>query len=182
MHGFANQVLARRAALLTRIDSLWAGVCPYTKIRVHGDYHLGQVLCVGDDFVSIDFEGEPARPLVERRAKQSPLRDVAGMLRSLSYAAETGLRAATGEHASRARLAAWARGWESWTSASFVEGYLHAAGAAVFVRPIRTSCRALDLLKLHKALYALHYEMNNRPSWVALPLRGILEMLESGAR
>ncbi|RPI57029.1 MAG: hypothetical protein EHM55_03285 [Acidobacteria bacterium] len=179
----ANQVLARRAVLLTRIDSLWAGLCPYTKIRIHGDYHLGQVLCVGDDFVIIDFEGEPARPLVERRAKQSPLRDVAGMLRSLSYAAETGLRAAAGADASRARLAAWARGWESCTSTSFVEGYLHAAGAAVFVPSDSNQFRrALDLFMLHKALYELHYEMNNRPSWVTLPLRGILEMLESGAR
>ncbi len=179
----AAQVLARRQALLDRIDNLWSGLCPYTKIRVHGDYHLGQVLCVGDDFVIIDFEGEPARPLVERRAKQSPLRDVAGMLRSLSYAAEAGLRAAAGANTTRTQLAVWARGWESWASASFVEGYLHAAEAAAFVpSDSHQLWHALDLFTLHKAIYELHYEMNNRPSWVALPLRGILEILESGPR
>ncbi len=177
----AGRVLALRGTLLERIDTLWAGMRPYTKTRIHGDYHLGQVLCVGDDFVIIDFEGEPARPLAERRAKQSPLRDVAGMLRSFSYAAEAGLRAVADLRATRASLAPWARSWEALTSESFVQGYLRNAGGAAFVPPDAHQLRqALVLFTLHKALYELQYEMNNRPSWAALPLRGILQISSSG--
>lgn len=179
----ATQVLRRRSQLFDRIDKLWSALAVHIRIRVHGDYHLGQVLCVGKDFVIIDFEGEPARPLAERRAKQSPLRDVAGMLRSLSYAAEAGLRAAATEGVSRAALSAWARGWEGWACESFVDGYLRAAESAAFVPSDPNQLwHTLDLFTLHKAIYELNYEMNNRPSWVALPLRGILEILESGSR
>jgi len=178
----AHGVLARRAALLERVARLWSAVDPYVKIRIHGDYHLGQVLCVGNDFVIIDFEGEPARPLAERRAKQSPLRDVAGMLRSLSYAAEAGLRAAAGGDAVlRVSLNPWARAWESSTSASFLDGYLRTAEGAVFMPSSSDQFRrALELFVLNKAIYELHYEMNNRPQWAALPLRGVMQILESG--
>jgi trehalose synthase-fused probable maltokinase len=177
----SDEILSRRSDLVDRIDMLWAEVEPFTKIRIHGDYHLGQVLCVGDDFVIIDFEGEPARPLAERRAKQSPMRDVAGMLRSFSYAAEAGLRAAPSADRARADLASWAHAWEAVISAVFVEGYLHAAGPAIFVpRGPHQFRRTLDLFVLHKAIYELQYEMNNRPSWVALPLRGIRQILEAG--
>jgi trehalose synthase-fused probable maltokinase len=179
----ARWVLDRRTVLFERIDQLWSGIRPFVKIRVHGDYHLGQVLCVGDDFVIIDFEGEPARPLAERRAKQSPLRDIAGMLRSLSYAAHIGLRtAAAGDDSIRSQLAAWARGWEAWTSASFLEGYLDAAAAGAFM-PAESEQfrRALELFMLDKALYELQYEMNNRPLWAAAPLSGVMQILESGA-
>ena len=179
----ARQVLDRRQALLDRLDRSWREIRPFVKIRIHGDYHLGQVLCVGDDFVIIDFEGEPARPLADRRAKQSPLRDVAGMLRSLDYAGETGLRAAAaGRAATREQLEPWARAWAADASAAFLRGYLDAARGAPFVPSDPEQLRrALDLFMLDKAVYELRYEMNNRPQWAATPLGGIMQILDSGA-
>ncbi len=148
-----------------------------TRTRFHGDYHLGQVLYTGRDFLIIDFEGEPARPLNERRAKHSPLRDVAGMLRSFHYAAATALRA----RADRARLEPWARLWNQWVSAAFVKAYLATAGQASFVPRSRDGLQVLlDAYLLEKAIYELGYELNNRPDWVPIPLQGILHLVEAG--
>jgi maltose alpha-D-glucosyltransferase/alpha-amylase len=150
-----------------------------SKIRIHGDYHLGQVLWAEGDFYILDFEGEPARPIAQRREKQSPMKDVAGMLRSFSYAAYAGLFA----HAATrpdlfAHLESWARIWQTWACASFLKGYLHTADGALFV-PAEASQREalLQLFTLDKALYELNYELNNRPEWVRIPLAGILEIL-----
>ena len=148
------------------------------KIRIHGDYHLGQVLWAESDYYLLDFEGEPARPLDERRLKQSPLKDVAGMLRSFSYAAYAALFAASDGHADVfARLEPWARAWILWTSVAFQRGYLAAAGGAAFV-PADAVQRAslLDLFLLEKALYELQYEQNSRPDWVRIPLQGLEEL------
>ena len=150
------------------------------KIRVHGDYHLGQVLKTRDGFAILDFEGEPARPLRERRAKQCALKDVAGMMRSFSYAAET----ATREPGGNARTAhTLARVWEETTVAAFWEGYRSIA------RLVETSVapddperfdRLLRFFALDKALYELRYELNNRPDWLAVPVNGIRRILEAG--
>jgi maltose alpha-D-glucosyltransferase/alpha-amylase len=152
-----------------------------SKIRVHGDYHLGQVLWVEGDFYILDFEGEPARPIEQRREKQSPLKDVAGMLRSFSYAAYAGL---FGHAASRPeqfeRLEPWARIWQTWTSAAFLRGYFLTAGGALFIPPDPAQRdRLLQLFVLDKALYELNYELNNRPDWVRIPLWGILATLNA---
>ncbi|HET7694944.1 MAG TPA: maltose alpha-D-glucosyltransferase [Vicinamibacterales bacterium] len=150
-----------------------------SRTRVHGDYHLGQVLWSEGDFYILDFEGEPARPLHARREKELPLKDVAGMLRSYSYAAYAALfNRATGRPDEFERLEGWARAWERWAGASFLKGYLAAAGAAPFL-PADPVQRAwlLDLLLLDKALYELNYELNNRPEWVRIPLRGLAELL-----
>ena len=145
-----------------------------TRIRFHGDYHLGQVLYTGRDFLIIDFEGEPARPLSERRAKHSPLRDVAGMLRSFHYAAYAALRV----RRDRARLEPWARCWTQWVSAGFVKAYLTTAGQASFVPRSRDELQVLlDAYLLEKAIYELGYELNNRPDWVPIPLQGILQLI-----
>jgi maltose alpha-D-glucosyltransferase/alpha-amylase len=148
-------------------------------IRVHGDYHLGQVLWSEGDYYLLDFEGEPARPIEERRHKQSPLKDVAGMLRSYSYAAYAALFArAANQRLDFERLEPWARVWQIWVSASFLRGYLETAGPAPFL-PLDPVQRRLllDLFLLDKAFYELNYELNNRPEWVRIPLRGILELL-----
>jgi maltose alpha-D-glucosyltransferase/alpha-amylase len=154
------------------------------RTRLHGDYHLGQVLFTGSDFVIIDFEGEPARPLNERRTKRSPLRDVAGMLRSFHYAAysamfeelETGVAGA----ASRDRLERWVRYWYKWVSVAFLSGYLSSAGEASFLPKDRDELRVLlELFLLHKAIYELGYELNNRPTWVQIPMAGILDIVGS---
>jgi trehalose synthase-fused probable maltokinase len=150
------------------------------KIRIHGDYHLGQVLWSEGDFYILDFEGEPARPLEERRQKESPIKDVAGMLRSFSYAAHAALFAhVAGPAAGFERLEPWGRVWERWAGAAFLKGYLAAAGSAPFIPadPAMLST-LLDLFLLDKALYELNYELNNRPDWVRIPLHGLKELLQ----
>jgi maltose alpha-D-glucosyltransferase / alpha-amylase len=148
------------------------------RTRIHGDFHLGQVLWSEGDFYLIDFEGEPARSLEERRRKDSPLKDVAGMLRSFGYAAYAALFARSAGRAEDVdRLEGWARAWQTWVGASFLKGYLATAGSAPFL-PQDHGQRAslLDLFLIDKALYELKYEMNNRPDWVRIPLRGLAEL------
>ena len=148
------------------------------RTRTHGDYHLGQVLNTGDDFVILDFEGEPARSLAERRLKRSPLRDVAGMLRSFHYAAHSAV-SKLGEM--RAFAEPLSELWAGTVSRAFLEGWLSQTAGAPFVPP-----RPADLLQLleafllEKALYEIAYELNNRPTWVGIPLRGILSLLQRG--
>ncbi len=152
-----------------------------SKIRVHGDYHLGQVLWAEGDYYIFDFEGEPARRLAERREKQSPLKDVAGMVRSFSYAAHAALFAhAATRPADVPRLEPWARIWQRYATAAFLRMYFSTADRALFV-PAAPSQRdaLLALFVLGKALYELNYELNNRPDWVRIPLGGILEMLNA---
>ena len=173
---FAQRLLAQREDVLQQFDSLERLGSGIGRIRCHGDYHLGQVLVSEGDVIIIDFEGEPARPLQERRAKSSPLRDVAGMLRSFSYAALTGLGAATQTRREDVdRLAPWAELWERWIGALFLRAYLGATAGAAFLPP---DSGDLDLLlhafTVHKAMYELGYELNNRPEWVHIPLTGLL--------
>jgi trehalose synthase-fused probable maltokinase len=148
------------------------------RCRIHGDYHLGQVLFTGDDFIIIDFEGEPARPLSERRAKRLPLQDVAGMLRSFHYAAYAPILGEAGGVAKLDRLGSWARYWQMWVSAAFLKTYLEISGSAPYLARTRPELEALlDVYILDKAVYELGYELNNRPHWVAIPLEGILSSL-----
>ena len=150
-----------------------------SKIRIHGDYHLGQVLWAEGDFYILDFEGEPARPVAQRRQKQSPLKDVAGMLRSYSYAAYAGLFAhAASRPAEFSRLEPWARIWQTWATAAFLRAYFTTSAGSLFI-PSDDVQRdgLLRLLVLNKALYELNYELNNRPDWVRIPLWGIFDPL-----
>ncbi len=149
------------------------------KIRCHGDYHLGQVLKTADSFVVIDFEGEPARPLDERRAKHSGLRDAAGMLRSFNYAVHAVLREREAAGDARARVTL--DGWERLARDAFLDGYV----AGVRPSPVRVVPPTRDELvqvcsvfELEKACYELRYELNHRPEWVALPLAGISKILD----
>lgn len=179
----AQVLLQHRAHLLARFDALRRLDPRVVKTRVHGDYHLGQVLQVGGDFVIIDFEGEPARPLSERRTKQSPMKDVAGLLRSLSYAAQVGLRTlAEARLDDIPVLTPWARAWTTWTSAAFLRTYVRSVSHAGFVPADPESCGVLlDAFVLDKALYELRYEMNARPQWIDIPLEGLLSILSAQA-
>jgi len=173
----ARQVLEQREALLHQFDELRSVGGTSLRIRCHGDYHLGQVLVNEGDVFILDFEGEPARPLAARRAKCSPLRDVAGMVRSISYAALTALSAATNARPEDAkRLAPWAAFWETWVNAAFLRAYLTATRAAALLPPPADLEVLLRGYVLEKALYELAYELNNRPSWVHIPLAGILQL------
>ena len=149
------------------------------RIRIHGDYHLGQLLWAESDYYILDFEGEPARPLPERRRKESPLKDVAGMMRSFSYAAYAALFASSDRREDAYnRLEPWARAWVYWTSAAFLRGYTTAAGAAPFLPADRVQrASLLELFLIVKALYELRYELNTRPEWVRIPLRGLEELV-----
>ncbi|HEY7059457.1 MAG TPA: putative maltokinase, partial [Vicinamibacterales bacterium] len=149
------------------------------RIRVHGDYHLGQVLWAEGDFYILDFEGEPSRSLEDRRTKESPLKDVAGMLRSFSYAAYAALFAHTATRKSEfERLERWAHAWQLWTGSAFLKGYLGALRDAAILPAAPTQQQLLlDVFLLDKAVYELKYELNNRPDWVRIPLRGMQELV-----
>ena len=148
------------------------------RIRVHGDYHLGQVLYTGHDFVIIDFEGEPTRTLYERRLKRLAMRDVAGMLRSFSYASQAALRSQQSTPTQLPELQAWARFWSDSVSGVFLKSYLATAGNAPWVPQNQEDLEVqLTTMLLEKALYELRYELNLRPDWVSIPLRGILDLV-----
>jgi maltose alpha-D-glucosyltransferase/alpha-amylase len=153
-----------------------------TRIRHHGDLHLGQVLHTGKDVLIIDFEGEPARPLIERLRKRSAVRDVAGMLRSFHYAAASTLRGQlqTG-HISPGdaeRLEAWAELWYRAAARAFLGRYLETAAGASFIPADRDElAMLLDVFLLEKALYEVSYELNNRPTWLPIPLAGIRSVM-----
>ena len=152
------------------------------RIRCHGDYHLGQVLYTGKDFAIIDFEGEPARPLSERRLKRSPLRDVAGMVRSFDYAAHSAAllySASTSSQEEFLLLERWGRFWYTWVSAAFLASYLETVkGARLLPEDPEDVSILLNAYLLEKAVYEIGYELNNRPDWLRVPLRGIMQLLE----
>jgi maltose alpha-D-glucosyltransferase/alpha-amylase len=174
----AASVLSRRRRILEYLGNVKFDDLRAQRIRIHGDYHLGQVLRVKTDFVILDFEGEPARSLEYRRSKQSPLKDVAGMLRSFSYAAYGTLINYTARHPEDfARLEPWAQLWERFVAAEFLRAYRDAAHGAPFLPASRTDFRKLlDVFLLDKALYEILYELNSRPGWVRIPLLGMTSL------
>ena len=149
------------------------------RIRVHGDYHLGQVLRTQNDFVILDFEGEPARSLAERRQKQCALKDVAGMLRSFSYAAYAALiNFSERRPQTSSQLVSWAQLWECSAVRAFLHSYRETTGNARFLPTARADFRKLlNIFILDKALYEVRYELNSRPAWVRIPLLGILSLM-----
>lgn len=173
-----NRVLAAGDRLTSRFNGLALMKSRATRIRCHGDYHLGQVLRVGSDWILLDFEGEPLLSLAERQKKHSPLKDIAGMLRSFAYAAMHVLLSE--QPAAEARpLAERLHLWQAWVQAAFLHGYLTRAAGASFL-PVREKNLRLLLSSflLDKAMYEAEYELNNRPDWLRIPLDGILALLE----
>jgi maltose alpha-D-glucosyltransferase/alpha-amylase len=180
----ALELLAVEAEILQRQSKLLRKKMIATKTRVHGDYHLGQVLNTGKDFIIIDFEGEPSRALSERKLKRSPLRDVAGMLRSFHYAAHTALA----QELPNVRaedvpyLEPWAEAWTQFVSAIFLRSYLVAAKGASFIPEDSEDVETLvEAFLLEKAVYEVGYELNNRPAWLPIPMRGVREILRQSA-
>jgi maltose alpha-D-glucosyltransferase/alpha-amylase len=175
----ADKVIAGRRQLERRLRAV-EGIKPSGgRSRIHGDYHLGQVLVAQNDVMIIDFEGEPRRSLEERRKKSSPLRDVAGMLRSLDYAAFSALGAieegAATADAMRRRVASW----REFASREFLESYReHAAGNVTHPSDQAFADALLDMFVIQKAVYEVMYELSNRPAWVTIPLNGLLTYLD----
>ncbi len=174
----AGAVLALRDRVSARIEAMSAQAPRGLKFRIHGDYHLGQVLVTRNDFVIIDFEGEPGHSLEQRAAKHSPLRDVAGMLRSFGYVRHSALRNVAHNEAEGARLSPLARAWETEVREAFLAAYEAAARDANLYVPedLRAGSGLLGLFELEKALYELRYELGNRPGWAGVPLQGILDL------
>jgi maltose alpha-D-glucosyltransferase / alpha-amylase len=171
----ANEVLAQQGRLLARLETQVAEESAGRRIRIHGDYHLGQVLVTRNDFVIVDFEGEPGHSIDERRAKQSPLRDVAGMLRSFSYVEHSALRSVAHDEVEFAKLSPLARAWAAEVREAFLTAYDALARDAALYAACTPGRGLLGLFELEKALYELQYELNNRPGWAGIPLQGILE-------
>jgi maltose alpha-D-glucosyltransferase/alpha-amylase len=170
-----DEVLLRFRAIVNRGLSS-------SRVRTHGDYHLGQVLYTGSDFVITDFEGEPAKSLNERRLRRSPLRDVAGMLRSFSYAVHTSLRE-RGQRGlpeeSERQAHEWGQFWQAWVSGVFLGSYLNEVSRGAFLQASRDELELLlGVYMLEKAVYEMAYELNNRPDWLFVPLQGILELMQ----
>jgi maltose alpha-D-glucosyltransferase / alpha-amylase len=178
----AGRLLDQQHSIFAQLGELLNARIDARRIRCHGDYHLGQVLFTGKDFVIIDFEGEPERPVSERRIKASPLRDVAGMLRSFHYVAHAALRGKTPTlfvESAPISSETWAAFWSAWAAASFVHAYLTAARPGGFLPADQSQLRTLlRAYLLEKALYELRYELNNRPDWVKIPLEGILQLAQ----
>jgi len=176
----AEALLAQPERVLGKIDALALPSGTAMKIRCHGDYHLGQVLIAEHDFRIIDFEGEPSRPTEERSQKQSPLRDVAGMLRSFNYARWTALANASHAPDDHGRLAPLAQAWESQVRNAFIESYdaaISVPGSTALYPSLAAMRPLLSFFELEKALYELRYELASRPAWVRVPLQGIQALI-----
>jgi maltose alpha-D-glucosyltransferase/alpha-amylase len=178
----AGEILGREEEILARFRRLVEHRIAATAIRCHGDYHLGQVLVTGDDVAIIDFEGEPSFPLAERRLKRPPLRDVVSMLRSFAYAADAALMertesgAAWGEAISP-ELECRARHWQLANAAAFLREYLAAIDPGLAPSSRADLALLLDVFLLEKTVYQLGHELRARPGWVAIPLRGLQQLL-----
>jgi maltose alpha-D-glucosyltransferase/alpha-amylase len=177
----AEQILGQQKSLLESVKAITGRKLDALRIRCHGDYHLGQVLYTGKDFIVLDFEGEPTRSLAERRLKRSPLFDVAGMLRSFHYCSRVGqanvIKRGLGNPEDAPALSAAARLWYLATSARFVGAYLEVGAKSEYLPKSREDIeRLLQVYLLEKACYELRYELNNRPDWVEVPMQGILEL------
>ena len=181
IQGEAVPILSSEREIMKRLKLILQTKYSAKKIRIHGDYHLGQVLFTGKDFVIIDFEGEPARALSERRLKRSALRDIAGMLRSFHYAAYSTLflhKSIREEDVSILESAAEL--WYAKISDVFIKAYFKSIGKAEFLPKTTKELETLlQIYLLDKAIYELGYELNNRPDWILIPLRGIRQVLDN---
>jgi maltose alpha-D-glucosyltransferase/alpha-amylase len=176
----AKVILEAKQEILKCFGNLTTHKISAMKIRIHGDYHLGQVLYTGNDFIIIDFEGEPARPLSERRLKRSALRDVAGMMRSFHYAAHGAvILRPVSQTANPEDVRKLLDLWYQYVSGIFLHSYLETAGEVEFLpRNKQEFEMLLGAFLLEKAIYELGYELNNRPDWLMIPIRGVQQLLK----
>ncbi|MDH4045612.1 MAG: phosphotransferase, partial [Gemmatimonadota bacterium] len=177
----AAAVLATRDTLMAHLRAVSQRRLGGMRIRCHGNYHLGEILFTGRDFVIVDFEGEHALSLDQRRMKRSPLVDVAGMLRSFDYAARSALLDGRVRPGDVDILAPWADAWSYWISRAFVDAYRETIEPTGLLPRSANDVRLLlDCYQLEKALYEVAHELNHRPTWTAIPLHGIETLLQAG--
>ena len=173
-------LLQKQKTILQQFDPIRLEKIDTLKIRIHGDYHLGQVLFTGKDFVIIDFEGEPSRPVSERKIKRSVFRDISGMLRSFDYAAFNVLQESHSVLRPEDRLALepWADRWSFYVGQHFIDTYFEKTkGSDIVPEDPKQREHLMRAYLMNKAVYELNYELNNRPQWAGIPLRGILKLL-----
>jgi maltose alpha-D-glucosyltransferase/alpha-amylase len=175
----AHELLRREKEILMQFEPIRKEKIETVKIRIHGDYHLGQVLYTGNDFVILDFEGEPARSISERKIKRSVYRDLAGMLRSFDYAAyNVLLNNPSIRPEDRTVLQPWAELWSFHVGQHFIDAYTELTkGKALIPTDARQRELLLRSYLMNKAVYELNYELNNRPEWAAIPMNGILHLI-----
>jgi maltose alpha-D-glucosyltransferase/alpha-amylase len=178
----AKRLLARASEVRSRVAAFPLDGQTGVKTRFHGDYHLGQVLVSRNDFLIIDFEGEPARSFEERRQRSSALRDVAGMVRSFNYARWSALRRVAQSAEEIAKLEPAAREWEAETRAAFLDAYMGRMAKGGTTQTADAAARLLALFEFEKAMYELRYELDNRLDWVQVPLQGILALVDAHGR
>jgi len=180
----ADKVFSLRSEILDVLKRIYKNKFEAVKIRNHGDFHLEQVLFTGKDFVITDFEGESSRSFSERRLKRSPLRDVAGMIRSFHYVAYSGL-VGNNQHSDDEikLLQPWAEHWFHYMSGFFIKAYLEKVQGSNFIPTVEEDLTAmLETFILEKAIYELNYELNNRPDWVLIPILGIQSIMRKYSR
>ncbi len=175
----AENVLSRKKDILKFFKRVYHHTIPLMKIRTHGNYHLNEVLWTGKDFVIIDFEGERARPFSERRLKRSALRDVASMVRSFHYVAYSSIMEPEYDrHRKEGNIEDWAEAWFYHVTHLFLQTYTDKADGSEIIPEEKEDFKLLmEIFMLEKAVYELNYELNNRPEWVLIPLRGILSII-----
>jgi maltose alpha-D-glucosyltransferase/alpha-amylase len=183
-HALAALVLGHKSQVMQIFALIRGKLLSAQRTRIHGDYHLGQVLWTGRDFVIVDFEGEPSRPVSARRSKSSPLKDVASMIRSLHYATHRAMIHTEDKVSQTATLSREleirADHWLYWSASAYLQAYLRTATGASFLPKDPAELQGLlYVFMLEKAIYELGYELDHRPDWVTLPLQGI-EWLLSG--
>ncbi|MDU0459574.1 MAG: maltose alpha-D-glucosyltransferase [Geobacteraceae bacterium] len=175
----ALELLEQRQLLFAKIEACGMPAVPCFKTRYHGDYHLGQVLVSSNDFIIIDFEGEPTRSLAERRVKHSSLRDVAGMLRSFDYARWSAVMRDTYDKSDREKLEPFARGWVCEVRDMFLKAYDETMRKGDKYWSFAEVQGLVKLFEMEKVLYEVRYEIGNRPGWVNVPLQGLLTLCEA---
>ncbi len=176
-HETAGFILDNRDLIRKHLAALDLKTFGGSLIRIHGDYHLGQVVFTGKDFIILDFEGEPLRPIGERRQKRMPLQDVAGMLRSIDYSIHFFMKEKMECNEEKDRLGPWLRLWRRQMCSSFFGGYLKAADMDILPETIADIRHLTEILMLEKALYEIEYELSSRPDWVSIPLYGLEDLI-----
>ena len=176
----AAEVLGKKSDLMNKLKRIYDKKFDVVKIRCHGDFHLGQVLFTGRDFIFIDFEGEPSRSISERKLKRSPLRDIAGMIRSFHYAAYGAILLNEQYNDDEvARILPWAEVWYKRMAGFFLKSYLENLDGTDFIPDDKKDLDVLlETFLMEKAVYELQWELDHRPDWVGVPLKGLKDLIE----